>query len=298
MLLGAHESTAGGLSEAFARGEADGAEAIQIFVKSSRMWAAKPLDPAEVERFHLEAKRTGLGATASVHASYLINLGSDEGDLRNKSIAAFADEVQRCNALGVRYLVVHPGSHADAARGVRNVAAALDEVFARVPGPCHVLLETAAGQGSALGRTFEELRDMRDQVRALERVAVCLDTCHVFAAGYDIASSKGYDDLFANFERILGLPLLKAFHLNDSKKPLGCRVDRHEHPGQGCIGGDAFRRLINDARFTNVPAYLELPPEGNRASLQRLRRMRTETPSSAAAGKRRSARVAPARRGR
>jgi deoxyribonuclease-4 len=297
LLLGAHESTAGGVAEAFARGEADGAEAIQIFVKSSRMWAAKPLDPAEVERFHAEARRTGLGATASVHASYLINFGADEGDLRRKSIAAFIDEVQRCNALGVPFLVVHPGSHADAARGVRNVAAALDEVFTRVPGPCQVLLETAAGQGSALGRTFEELRDMRDHVRARERVAVCLDTCHVFASGYDIASPGGYDELFGRFERILGLPLLKAFHLNDSKKPLGCRVDRHEHPGQGCIGRDAFRRLVTDPRFTNVPAYLELPPEGNRASLQRLRRMRTPTPSSAA-GRKRSGRVAPARRGR
>lgn len=295
MLLGAHESTAGGLAEAFARGESDGAEAVQIFVKSSRMWAARPLEAAEVDRFRGEAARSGLGVGLSVHASYLINLGCDEGDLRRKSIAAFADELRRCEALGVPYLVVHPGSHADPARGVRNVAAALDEAFAEAPGRCQVLLETAAGQGSALGRTFEELREMRDGVRASGRVAVCLDTCHVFAAGYDIASPKGYDDLFARFERVLGLDALRAFHLNDSKKPLGCRVDRHEHPGQGCIGAGAFRRLINDARFSSIPGYLELPPEGNKASLQRLRRMRT--PQRTSPRKRRPRVARPARGG-
>lgn len=293
MLLGAHESTAGGLAEAFARGEADGAEAVQIFVKSSRMWAARPLEAADVDRFRAEAERSGLGKTASVHASYLINLGCDEGDLRRKSIAAFADELRRCEALGMPFLVVHPGSHADPARGARNVAAALDDAFAEAPGRCQVLLETAAGQGSALGRAFEELRDMRDRVQTPGRVAVCLDTCHVFAAGYDVSSERGYDQVFAAFDRVLGLSALKAFHLNDSKKPLGCRVDRHEHPGQGCIGVPAFRRLINDVRFAAVPGYLELPPEGNRASLQRLRQLRS--PQNTPPRKRR-ARVA--RRGR
>ena len=287
MLLGAHESTAGGLAGAFARGEADGAEAIQIFTRSSRMWAAKPLDPAEIERFRSEAKRTGLGASASVHATYLVNLGSDAGDLRDKSIAAFTDELQRCDALAVPFLVVHPGSHADAERGLRNVAAALDEIFAHHRGDCLVLLETAAGQGNALGRSFEELRSMRDQVRQRDRVAICLDTCHVFAAGYDLASAAGYDEVFQRFDDVLGLSLLKTFHLNDSKKPLGCRVDRHEHPGEGCIGREAFVRLINDPRFATIPACLELPPEGNKASLGKLRGLRTDTPQTTSGRKRR-----------
>jgi deoxyribonuclease-4 len=278
LLLGAHESTAGGLAEAFARGEADGAEAIQIFTRSSRMWAAKTLEASEVSRFRAEAARSGLGASASVHATYLVNLGAGEGDLRRKSIDTFTDELRRCDVLGIPFLVVHPGSNAEPQLGIANVARALDEVFAGHRGTCQVLLETAAGQGSSLGRSFEELRDMRDQVRQRERVAICLDTCHVFAAGYDLATPAGYDSTFRRFDEVLGLALLKAFHLNDSKKPLGCKVDRHEHPGKGCIGKGAFRLLVNDARFRSVPAYLELPPEGNKASLARLRRMRTPTP--------------------
>jgi deoxyribonuclease-4 len=290
LLLGAHESTAGGLAEAFARGEADGAECIQIFTRSSRMWAAKALAAADVERFRGEASRSGLGATCSVHASYLINLGCDEGDLRRKSVDAFTDELQRCDALGVPYLVVHPGSHADTARGIRNIATALDEVFARHEGTCQVLLETAAGQGSALGRSFEELRDMRGQVGQPGRVAICLDTCHVFAAGYDLSSADGYAEVFSRFDEVLGVSLLKAFHLNDSMKPLGCKVDRHEHPGDGCIGKGAFKLLVNDARFSSVPAYLELPPEGNKASLARLKSMRTPQTTSGRKGR---GRVAP-----
>jgi deoxyribonuclease IV len=285
LLLGAHESTAGGLAEAFARGEADAAEAIQIFTRSSRMWAAKALEAGDVSRFRAEAARSGLGASASVHATYLVNLGADDGDLRRKSIDAFADELRRCDLLGIPFLVVHPGSHKEPRRGIANIARALDEIFAGHRGTCQVLLETAAGQGSSLGRSFEELRDIRDQVRQGERVAICVDTCHVFAAGYDLASPAGYEATFRHFDEVLGLPLLKAFHLNDSKKPLGCRVDRHEHPGEGCIGKGAFRRLVNDPRFKSLPAYLELPPEGNKASLARLRRMRTSTPHSRAGRK-------------
>ncbi|HTO96610.1 MAG TPA: deoxyribonuclease IV [Myxococcales bacterium] len=274
MLLGAHESTAGGLHEAFPRALADGAEAVQIFTKSSRMWRSKEIAPDEARVFRKAAKESGL--QASVHASYLINLGCGPGDLREKSIAAFTDELRRCDQIGAGYLVVHPGSCADTSRGLKAIAEALDRTFAAHKGKCVVLLETAAGQGSALGRTFEELREIRDQVRSPERVAICLDTCHVFAAGYDLSTDRGYDETFNRFDQVLGIERLKAFHLNDSMKPLGCRVDRHEHVCKGEIGPLTFRRLVNDPRFREVPGYLEIPPEGNRVCLQRLKRLRAQ----------------------
>ena len=274
MLLGAHESTSGGLHEAFPRALADGAEALQIFTKSNRMWRAKELSADDARLFREASRKSGL--TASVHAAYLINLGCGPGDLREKSIAAFIDELQRCDLLGIPHLVVHPGSCPDTQRGLKAVAEALDRAFAAHKGDCLVLLETAAGQGTTLGRTFEELRAIRDQVRSPERVAICLDTCHVFAAGYDLSTDRGYDETFKKFDQVLGIGLLKAFHLNDSMKPLGCQVDRHEHVCKGEIGPLPFRRLVNDARFRKVPGYLEIPPEGNRACLQRLRRLRGE----------------------
>jgi len=271
MLLGAHESIAGGLHEAFARALADGAEAVQIFTKSSRMWRAKEITAADVAQF-----RGAATLPVSVHASYLVNLGADPGDLREKSIAAFVDELQRCDLLGIPHLVVHPGANPDKPRGLGNVSEALDRVFAAHRGPCRVLLETAAGQGSALGSRFEELREMRDRCKSPERVAICLDTCHVFAAGYDIASERGYATTFEQFDRVLGVREIRAFHLNDSVKPLGCRVDRHEHVCEGEIGPLAFRNLVNDERFREVPGYLEIPPEGNRACLLRLKKLRVK----------------------
>ena len=274
MLLGAHESISGGLHEAFSRALADGAEAVQIFTKSSRMWRAKEITPEDAALFRKAAKDAGF--FASVHASYLINLGCEPGDLREKSIAAFIDELQRCDLIDAPYLIVHPGSRADTVSGLKAVAEALDRTFAAHKGKCLVLLETAAGQGSSLGRTFEELRDIRGQVRSPERVAFCLDTCHVFAAGYDISTDRGYEKTFSQFDDLLSIELLKAFHLNDSMKPLGCRVDRHAHVCKGEIGPLAFRRLVNDPRFRDVPGYLEIPPEGNRACLQRLKRLREE----------------------
>jgi deoxyribonuclease IV len=274
MLLGAHESTSGGLHEAFSRALADGAETVQIFTKSSRMWRSKEITDADAALFRSAAKAAGF--PASVHASYLINLGCVEGDLREKSIEAFIDELRRCDLIGAPYLVVHPGSCADLGRGLAAVAEALDRTFAAHRGKCVVLLETAAGQGSALGKTFEELREIRDRMRSPERVAICLDTCHVFAAGYDISTDRGYDETFGQFDRVLGIQLLKAFHLNDSMRPLGARVDRHEHVCKGEIGRLAFKRLVNDQRFRDLPGFLEIPPEGNRACLQRLKRLREE----------------------
>ncbi len=269
MLLGAHESTSGSLHEAFARGLADGAEAVQIFTKSSRMWRAKEITAEDAAQF-----RAASVMPCSVHASYLINLGCDPGDLREKSIAAFTDELARCDLLGVPHLVVHPGSHPDRQRGLRNVAEALDRAFAAHPGRCQVLLETAAGQGSCLGSRFEELNEIRERCKSPDRVAICVDTCHVFAAGYDISSDRGYESTFEQLDRVLGLGLIRAFHLNDSVKPLGCRVDRHEHVCKGEIGPLAFRKLVNDQRFRDIPGYLEIPPEGNRACLLRLKKLR------------------------
>ncbi len=274
MLLGAHESTSGGLHEAFARALADGAETVQIFTKSSRMWRAKEIAPSDAAVFR-EASTTA-GFTATVHAAYLINLGCPPGELREKSIAAFVDELRRCDQIGAPYLVVHPGSCPDKERGLDAVADALDRTFAAHKGKCTVLLETAAGQGSALGSTFEELRAIHDRVRSPDRVAFCLDTCHVFAAGYDISTERGYDVTFRKFDGLLGIQRLKAFHLNDSMKPLGCRVDRHEQVCKGEIGPVPFRKLVNDPQFRDVPGYLEIPPEGNRPSLLRLKRLRGE----------------------
>jgi deoxyribonuclease-4 len=286
MLLGAHESTSGGLHEAFARALADGAEAVQIFTKSSRMWRAKEITPGDVATF-----RAAAALPVTVHASYLVNLGADPGDLREKSIAAFIDELQRCDLLAIPQLVVHPGANADKERGLRNVADALDRTFAAHGGRCQVLLETAAGQGSCLGSRFEELRRIRELSKSPEQIAICVDTCHVFAAGYDVSTEEGYEATFNEFDRVLGLKLIRAFHLNDSMKPLGCRVDRHEHVCKGEIGALAFRKLVNDDRFREVPGYLEIPPEGNRACLSRLKKLRTSFPAG-----RQRARVARATR--
>lgn len=280
MLLGAHESTSGGLHEAFARALADGAEAVQIFTKSSRMWRAKEITPADASAFRQSAVMP-----VAVHASYLVNLGAEAGDLREKSIAAFADELQRCDQLGIPHLVVHPGANPDKERGLRNVADALDRAFAARRSACEVLLETAAGQGSSLGSRFEELRRMRDLSKNPDRIAVCVDTCHVFAAGYDISTERGYQQTFDELDRIVGLASIRAFHLNDSMKPLGCRVDRHEQVCKGEIGPLAFRKLVNDERFRDVPGYLEIPPEGNRACLSRLKKLRVKAAPAARRGR-------------
>jgi deoxyribonuclease-4 len=294
LLLGAHESTSGGLHEAYPRALADGAEAVQIFTKSSRMWRSKEITAEDAKTFREHAKSAGF--SASVHASYLINLGSPEGEVREKSVAAFADELARCDQIGAPHLVVHPGSNSDIDGGLSLIAKALDRAFALHKGECLVLLETAAGQGSALGRTFEELREIRDRCASPDRVAICLDTCHVFAAGYDLSTDRAYDQTFARFDEVLGCELIKVFHLNDSVKPLGCRVDRHEHVCKGEIGPTAFRRLVNDERFRAVPGFLEIPPEGNKECLQELKNLRSKTQNSS--GRKPRSRIATPSRGR
>jgi deoxyribonuclease-4 len=260
------------LHEAFPRALADGCESVQIFTKSNRQWRSKEITGDDARTFREHASKAGYAA--SVHAAYLINLGAPPGDLREKSVEAFTDELARCDQIGAPHLIVHPGSNADTDKGLSLIAEGLDRVFRAHKGDCLVLLETAAGQGSALGRTFEELRIIRDRCKSPERVAICLDTCHVFAAGYDLSTGRGYDETFAKFEAVLGCKSIKAFHLNDSVKALGCRVDRHEHVCKGEIGATAFRRLVNDERFRDVPGFLEIPPEGNRPCLERLKGLR------------------------
>jgi deoxyribonuclease-4 len=257
MLLGAHEGIAGGVSTAFARAEADGADCVQIFTRNARGWVAKPLEDDEVARFKAEARRTGMKVAA--HSSYLINCAASDRVVRRKSWDGLSEELARCERLGIPYLIFHPGSHANEAEGIRLAARAMTRALTAVPGRARLLVETTAGQGQTLGWRFEQVAAMRDAVPMphRRRVGVCVDTCHVFAAGYDIASERGYERTVAELEAVVGLRHVKAFHLNDSQKPLGCRVDRHEHIGEGAMGLAPFRFLVNDERFAEVPAFIE-----------------------------------------
>lgn len=261
MPFGAHMSVSGGLAKAFARGQQVGCEAMQIFTKSERQWAAKPIAPEDAAAFRAEQERTGIGPVV-VHDSYLINLAAPADELWHKSVAAFAEELERCNTLGIPYLVTHPGAHTGSGEeaGLAREAEALRRLFAEgVGGDTMVLLETTAGQGSCLGHRFEHLARLFELVPDSGRLGVCVDTCHIFAAGYDIRTPEGYAATFDEFERLVGLQHIRCFHLNDSLKDLGSRVDRHSHIGQGCIGPEAFRLLVNDPRFAALPMLIETP---------------------------------------
>ena len=257
MRLGAHEGIAGGVSTAFARAEADGAECLQIFTRNARGWAARPLESEEIDRFRAESRRTRFPVAA--HSSYLINCCAPDRDIRTKSWDALADELARCERLGIPALIFHPGSHADVAEGTKLVADAMTRALEAVPGKARLLVETTAGQGNSLGWRFEQVAAIRVAVSTggRRRTAVCVDTCHVFAAGYDLTTEDGYERTIAELDQAVGLASVRAFHLNDSKKPLGCRVDRHEHIGQGALGLAPFRRLVNDARFAEIPGFVE-----------------------------------------
>ena len=257
MLLGAHEGIAGGVSKAFARAEADGADCLQIFTRNARGWAAKPLEDGEVDAFRTEARRTGKPVAA--HSSYLINCASMDRPIRKKSWEALADELGRCERLGIAALIFHPGSHEDESEGIRLVGEAMTRALEEVPGKARLLLENTAGQGSSLGWRFEQLAAMRAAVPAKlrRRVGVCTDTCHVFSAGYDLATDEGYARTLEELDDVVGLAHVEAFHLNDSKKPKGCRVDRHEHIGEGTLGLRPFRHLVNDPRFAEIPGFVE-----------------------------------------
>lgn len=270
MLLGAHESVAGGLHRAFERAVADGARAVQIFTKNARGWQTRPLQEGEVSAFRAAAGATRISVAA--HASYLINLAAEDPQLRQKSLDGLSDEVARCDALAVPLLILHPGSHPDAARGVDLVAQALAEVRLRHPrSRTTILIENAAGQGNCLGASFDQLAAIRTPLGRPGWLGYCLDSCHLFAAGHDISSADGYRRTLDAFDAAVGLGLVRAFHLNDSKGPLGCRLDRHEDIGRGHLGRTAFGLLVNDPRFADVPAFLETEDGRQRPNLRALR---------------------------
>ena len=258
--LGAHESVSKGLHFAFDRIAHVGGESLQIFTRNQRQWHPKPLSEKEIEQFH-SAHRNHTNMIVASHASYLINMASGKDDLRAKSIDCFSGELQRCNDLSIPYIVIHPGSHGGDGieAGLARFVSALDEAVDRTNSQAMVLLETTAGQGTSLGSRFEELAYIRNHSLVPEKIGRCFDTCHVFASGYDITSGPAYQQTMDEFDRLIGLEHLHFFHLNDSKKELGSRVDRHEHIGQGCIGLEGFRNLLNDSRFVNHPMTLETP---------------------------------------
>ena len=260
-LLGAHMSIAGGVGNAFLEGKKVDCAAIQIFTRSSRQWAAKPYTKEEIAQFHANRKETGI-ASVVAHDSYLLNLGSPDPALRKRSVAAFIDELERCEILGVTNLIAHPGAHVGAGEleGIRTIAKSLDEVHKACPGyRAKITLEITAGQGSNLGYRFDQIGSMIDAAKESDRLRVCFDTEHAFAAGYDIRTKEGYERTFNEFDEAIGLKVLAAFHLNDSKKEFHSRVDRHEHIGKGFIGVEAFRLLMNDKRFWGLPMCLETP---------------------------------------
>jgi deoxyribonuclease IV len=256
-------SIAGGLDLSIERGAAIGCTAIQLFNKSNNQWAARPLGDAEVERFRSARTRAGIGPVVA-HDSYLINLCSPDDALYARSIGAVVEEMERCRRLGVECLVVHPGGHMGQGEefGVRRMARAIDEIHGRLPGDgTEIAIETMAGQGTIIGHRFEQIAAILAAVKRPERLGVCLDTCHVFAAGYDLRTPKTYAETMRRFDGEIGLRRLRVVHVNDSKKEMGSRVDRHEHVGKGFLGLGAFRLLMNDPRFQRVPLLLETPKD-------------------------------------
>jgi len=263
--LGAHMSIAGGLHLAIDRAVAAGCGVVQIFTRNSNQWKGKAASDADAALFREKFAASGLHEVVS-HDIYLINLAAPPGEIRDKSLAAFRDELETCARLGIAKVVMHPGSHLadEPATGLGRVIEAFDRLFGEVPQfEGKVLLETTAGQGTNLGRTFEELQAIIDGSKFPEKFGVCFDTCHTFAAGYDIATEQGYTDTMEQFDRIIGLKLLQCFHFNDSKKGLGSRVDRHDHIGQGALGLNPFRFILNDLRFATIPKVLETPKGDN-----------------------------------
>lgn len=254
-------SIAGGVQNAILQGQRVGCTAIQIFTKNSNQWGAKPIGEAELDAFRKARTETGI-EVSTAHCAYLINLASPEEANRRKGFESLKGEVSRAATLEIPYLVLHPGSHtgSGADGGVKRIADAINEIHAaqesKLPS---ILLECMAGQGSSVGSNFEELARILELVRDRTRIGFCLDTCHLFAAGYDIRTPEGFADVLERFDKAVGLEWVKAFHLNDSKKDLGCRVDRHEHIGKGFIGLEAFRYLLNHPRFIGTPMLLETP---------------------------------------
>ena len=262
-ILGAHQSISGGYHRAAEIAAQCGCDCVQLFTKNNNQWRAKEIGDDDAARFRAALAAAKLRHPLS-HDSYLINLAAPADELWKKSIDAFVVELRRAECLGIPFVVMHPGSYTTSseAAGLARIARALDEVHAQTRGlKVKALLENTAGQGTNLGWRFEHLATILATVEDPERLGVCIDTCHTFAAGYPLGTPKEYKATLRQFDKLIGLRLIKAFHLNDSKREFGSRVDRHEHIGQGCLGLEPFRLLLNDPRFKKVPMYLETPKE-------------------------------------
>lgn len=261
LLLGAHLSIAGGYEQALIKGEQIGCTALQIFTKSNRQWASKPITAQQALLFKETQKRSSCQIVLA-HASYLINIGSSDNALKQKSIVALQDELGRCSMLGIPFLVLHPGvskQSESAEESLFNAGQTLSYVLKHDTSQVRILLENTAGQGASLGSTFEELAIIAQQITSQDRIGFCFDTCHAFAAGYDFSNKKFYTQMWKQFDTVIGLERLKAIHCNDSVKGLNSKVDRHAHIGQGTIGIEAFKLLMNDEHFSDIPKIIETP---------------------------------------
>lgn len=269
LLLGAHMSIADGFDTACLAASAIGCTTMQIFTKSNRQWKAKVLTTQEISSFKQTQQDTGITPVVA-HASYLINIGSIDTKILHSSKQALLLELERCTALGIPYLVLHPGSYVTGSQQecLAQIADVLDEILAvHHKGAPMILLETMAGQGTTVGKTFEQLAWIQKKITHQERLGVCLDTCHLFAAGYPLHTEKDYYETLQIYDDVLGIQSIKTIHLNDSKKPCGSHIDRHEHLGKGTLGKDIFRLILNDPRLFDIPKILETPidNEGNHA---------------------------------
>lgn len=264
LLIGAHMSISGGMEQAIMRGDSIGCGAIQLFTRSNRQWRSSTLTSDEIALFKETAAHARSVKIIIAHASYLINLASANSDIQERSTEALVDELKRCELLGIPYLVLHPGSgQSDSPNQILSIVAHnINKALQQAEGNTLLLLETTAGQGNSLGRSFEQLAYMYDNIKEKTRIGICVDTCHIFAAGYDISTKAGYMQTWQQFEYFLGYDLLHALHLNDSKKGVGSKVDRHEDIGKGKIGMEGFRQLLQDSHFKNKPKIIETPKEG------------------------------------
>ena len=277
MIFGAHVSTEGGLAAAFARAEEAGCDAFQIFTRNRAAWKSRALGEEQVRAWRSRWKASTISRVVA-HASYLLNIASPAKDLRRRSADALRDELERCEALGIPFLVLHPGSHMGAgeAEGLERAAESIDRVHAATRGfRARILIETSPGHGSSVCHRFESLGALLRMVADPERLGACVDTCHIFAAGYELRTEKGYAATLEALDREIGIDKVSCIHVNDSKRELGSRVDRHEYIGKGCLGLRAFRRLVNDGRLEKIPLILEISPgprnDKNKENLEVLR---------------------------
>ncbi len=274
--IGVHLSISGGLHRAVEKAAQLNIQAVQIFLKNSNRWEARPYSEEDISAF-LKSRKTAKDIAIFAHSGYLINLAGI-GDVKKKSLIALADELHRAEQLHIDYLVLHPGSHGGRGldQGIESIAENLSEVLGGTR-KSKILLETTAGQGSSVGHRFEQLRAIIEKTTHSARLGVCLDTCHVFAAGYDISRTDSYNKVISEFDAVIGLKKLKLIHVNDSKKECGSKVDRHEHIGKGSIGTEGFRLLLNDPKLASIPLVLETPKfnddEADKLNLKALRRL-------------------------